>query len=109
MADLEISSEELQTKIKAGEPVYLLDVRADWEHQLAKIAEGPLVPLQELQQRLAELKPPEGATFVAYCHHGMRSRQAASFLRQVGFPQARSLAGGIDRWSLAIDPKVARY
>ena len=55
------------------------------------------------------MKPPEGATFVTYCHHGMRSRQAASFLRQVGFPQARSLAGGIDRWSLAVDPKVARY
>jgi rhodanese-related sulfurtransferase len=109
MADLEITAGELQGKLKAGEKVYLLDVRADWEHQLARIGEGPVVPLQELQQRLAEVKPPPDAAFVSYCHHGMRSRQAASFLRQVGFPQARSLAGGIDGWSLAIDPSVPRY
>jgi rhodanese-related sulfurtransferase len=46
---------------------------------------------------------------VAYCHHGARSKHAASFLRQVGFPQARSLAGGIERWSLAVDQSVPRY
>ena len=44
MADLEISAEELQTKLAAGEKVYLLDVRADWEHQLARISDGPLLP-----------------------------------------------------------------
>jgi rhodanese-related sulfurtransferase len=109
MPDLEISAEDLRKKQAAGEPIYLLDVRADWEHQLARIGEGPLVPMQELPQRLGELRPPQGAAFVCYCHHGMRSRQAASFLRQAGFPQAQSLAGGIDRWSLAIDPKVPRY
>jgi len=109
MPDLEMSAEELRKKLASGEQVYLLDVRADWEHQLARIADGPLVPMQELPQRLAELKPPEGAPFVLYCHHGMRSRQAASFLRQAGFPQAQSLAGGIDHWSLAVDPSVPRY
>jgi len=109
MADIEISAEDLRAKLAAGEKVYLLDVRADWEHQLARIGDGPLLPLQELQQRIAEVKPPEGATFVTYCHHGMRSKQAASFLRQVGFPQARSLTGGIEHWSLAVDPKVPRY
>jgi rhodanese-related sulfurtransferase len=106
---LEISAEELKQKFTAGEKVYLLDVRAEWEHALAKIKEGALVPLQEIQQRLAEVKPGEGEQLVAYCHHGMRSGQAASFLRQVGFPEARSLAGGIDRWSMAIDPSVPRY
>jgi rhodanese-related sulfurtransferase len=109
MADIEISAEDLRAKLAAGEKVYLLDVRADWEHQLARIGDGPLLPLQELQQRLAEVKPSEGATLVTYCHHGMRSKQAASFLRQVGFPQARSLTGGIEHWSLAVDPKVPRY
>jgi rhodanese-related sulfurtransferase len=109
MANLEISAEELQGKLTQGAAVYLLDVRADWEHQLARIGEGPLVPLQQILQRLSEIKPPQGAELVCYCHHGTRSLQAASFLRQAGFPQARSLAGGIDRWSLAIDPSVPRY
>lgn len=109
MADLEISAEELKAKLAAGEKVYLLDVRMEWEHQLARIGDGPLIPLQEILQRRDEIAPPEGAELVCYCHHGTRSRQAASFLRQTGLPDARSLAGGIDRWSLAIDPAVARY
>src|SRR5437764_1409779 len=109
MGDIEITAEELQRKLASGEKVYLLDVRAGWEHDRARIADGPIVPMQELPQRLGELQPPAGAELVCYCHHGMRSRLAASFLRQAGFPQARSLAGGIDRWSLAIDPRVPRY
>jgi rhodanese-related sulfurtransferase len=109
MTSIDITAEELQQKLKAGEKVYLLDVRNEWEHQLSRIQDGPLVPLQELPQHLKDIKPAPGDLLVTYCHHGQRSRNAASFLRQAGFPEARSLAGGIERWSLAIDPKVARY
>jgi rhodanese-related sulfurtransferase len=109
MTTIDISAEELKQKLEAGDKIYLLDVRNEWEHNLSRIQEGPLVPLQELPQRLADVQPGPGDLLVTYCHHGQRSRQAASFLRQVGFPEARSLAGGIDRWSLAIDPKIPRY
>jgi len=46
---------------------------------------------------------------VAYCHHGIRSLQAATFLRSVGLPNVRSLAGGIDRWAREIDREMVRY
>jgi rhodanese-related sulfurtransferase len=39
----------------------------------------------------------------------MRSLNAAAFLEQNGVPNVLSLAGGIEAWSLQIDPKVPRY
>jgi adenylyltransferase/sulfurtransferase len=106
---IEISPVELAEKLKRGEPVYLLDVRQEWEHQLARLPDQALVPLSELPERLDEIQPETGALVVAYCHHGVRSLSAAAWLRQAGFPEAVSLAGGIDRWSQTIDPTVPRY
>jgi rhodanese-related sulfurtransferase len=39
----------------------------------------------------------------------MRSLQVVSWLREYGVEQCVSIAGGIDRWSLEIDPNVPRY
>ena len=89
--------------------MWLLDVRNEWEHQLARLPDQALIPLHELPSRLDEVQPPQGALLVAYCHHGVRSLSAAAFLRNAGFAEAVSLAGGIDRWSLAVDASVPRY
>ncbi len=105
---MEIRPEELQRRMQSGERIYLLDVRQEWEHQLARLPGEALIPLHELAARLDEVKP-EGALLVAYCHHGVRSLSAAAFLRNAGFPEALSLAGGIELWSQAIDPSVPRY
>ena len=107
--DLEISPEQLAGKLRRQEPVWLLDVRNDWEHQLVRLADQAHVPVQELQQRVDELQPPEGALVVCYCHHGVRSLSAAAFLRHAGIGSAVSLTGGIDRWSMQIDPSLPRY
>ena len=56
-----------------------------------------------------ELAPPPGALVVAYCHHGVRSLSAAAYLQAQGLSDVVSLAGGIDAWSLRVDPKVPRY
>ena len=53
--------------------------------------------------------PPTGALLVVYCHHGIRSMSAAQFLERAGFTNVVSLAGGIDAWSVEVDPKVPRY
>ncbi len=105
---MEIRPEELAEKLRRGERVYLLDVRQVWEHQLARLPDQALIPLPELPQRLDDVHP-EGALLVAYCHHGVRSLSAADILRQSGFTDAVSLAGGIDLWSRLIDPSVPRY
>ena len=106
---LEIEPQQLADKLRRGEPVFLLDVRNGWEHQLARLPDQAVIPLHELAARLDEVQPAAGAEIICYCHHGVRSLSAAVFLRQAGFEKAVSLAGGIDRWSRLIDPSVPRY
>ena len=106
---MEIAPEQLVEKLRSGGKVWLLDVRQEWEHQLVRLADQALIPLHELPARLDEVTPEPGAQVVCYCHHGVRSLSAAAILRQAGFADAVSLAGGIDRWSRVIDPSVPTY
>lgn len=105
----QIRPTELRDQIDAGKLVYFLDVREPWEHQTVALPQSVLIPLRELPARLDEVEPPEGALVVVYCHHGIRSLSGAAILEQAGLSDVVSLAGGIDRWSLEIDPAVARY
>jgi adenylyltransferase/sulfurtransferase len=105
----EITPEELAAKRAAGEAVYLLDVRQPFEHELAALPDSVLIPLDQLPQRLDEVRPPSGAMVVAYCHHGIRSRNAAAFLQRVGLTEVASLAGGIDAWARRVDASVPLY
>jgi rhodanese-related sulfurtransferase len=105
----QIHPEAVAKALAAGEPVYLLDVREPWEHEHAQLPNSTLIPLGELPQRLDEVDPPAGARLVVYCHHGIRSLSGAAILEANGFPEAYSLAGGIEAWSTLIDPKVPRY
>jgi adenylyltransferase/sulfurtransferase len=105
----EINVQELARRLTAGESIHLLDVRQPWEHDLAALPGSQLVPLGELPARVAEVAPAPGALLVVYCHHGIRSLHAAHFLEQAGFAEVASLAGGIDAWSLRVDPNMPRY
>jgi rhodanese-related sulfurtransferase len=104
----QITVAELKALLDGGKPVHLVDVREPWEHALAALQHSQLVPLGELAARADEVAPPEGALVVAYCHHGVRSLRGAALLAAQGL-DAVSLAGGIDRWSLEIDPSIPRY
>lgn len=109
MAVRQLTVHELAARRERGEAVFLLDVRQPWEHELARLEPCVLLPLGELANRLDELEVPEGAAVVAYCHHGVRSLSAAVLLEGAGYADVWSLAGGIDAWSVAIDPRVPRY
>jgi rhodanese-related sulfurtransferase len=88
----------------------LLDVRQQREWDFARIAGAMLIPLGQLQGRAeAELGPWKKKPIVVYCHVGARSLNAAAILRQHGFEDVHSLAGGIDGWSLMVDASVPRY
>lgn len=91
-----------------GERPVLLDVRTPQEHALVALSGAVHVPLQEFAQRLGELDALKGKLVVAYCHSGMRSLQAAAFLASRGI-EAMSLAGGIDRYAVDVDPSLPRY
>jgi adenylyltransferase/sulfurtransferase len=102
-----ITVKDLKAKLDTGEKPVLVDVREPWEYALAKLEDSVLVPLATLPQSLDKLD--RNAEIIAYCHHGMRSADATSFLLQQGFPNVKNLIGGIDAWSVQIDPKVPRY
>jgi rhodanese-related sulfurtransferase len=101
--------QNLSDKLKQGEPIYLIDVRQPWESEIASLPNSVRLPLSELPNRLSEIKPPENALVVVYCHHGIRSLSAVAYLKQTGLTNVDSLFGGIDAWSTIIDPKVPRY
>lgn len=103
----EIDVHSLQQKLASGVPLILLDVREPFEYEVARIEGANLIPLGQLPARLAELDG-EKEIFV-FCHSGVRSAQAAEFLRSAGFAKATNVAGGIDAWSEEIDPNVPRY
>ncbi|WP_437719826.1 rhodanese-like domain-containing protein [Sorangium sp. So ce861] len=105
----QISVKELFLKLKAGEPVVLLDVRTPGEHEIAALPGSTLIPLTELAERADEVAAPEGSLIVAYCHHGVRSLSAAAILEKLGHARVASLQGGIDAWSVHIDESVPRY
>src|SRR5215472_13369327 len=105
----QISVQQLAAKLAAGEAVCLVDVRQPWEHETAALPGSLLVPLDQLTLRAEDIRPAKGVPVVVYCHHGIRSQSAAVLLEHLGFPDVVSLTGGIDAWSLLIDPKVPRY
>lgn len=106
---LEIDCRSLKARIDGGDPIVLLDCRERDEFERVQLAGAQLVPMSELVERVGELEPLREAEIVVYCHHGVRSRQVANWLRGQGFSHVLSLAGGIDRWSLEIDPSLPRY
>ncbi len=105
----EVTVYELAERIRKGTPVQLVDVREDWEREIAVIPGSLHIPMNSVPERLAELKAPEGGEIVIYCHGGVRSLRVASWLEKHGIPGVGSLAGGIDSWSALVDPRVPRY
>ena len=92
----EIDAKSLQLKLSGPQPPLLVDVRQPQEVQAEGAIEGSLlIPMNELPSRLGEI--PEGREIVTVCHRGMRSYNAAAWLRQLG-RNAVSLQGGIDQW-----------
>jgi rhodanese-related sulfurtransferase len=104
---LEISPREAAELLARGKGVMLVDVREAWEYEICRIAGAKLIPMGAIPAHLQELDGDDEV--ICYCHHGMRSMDVAVWLRGQGVRGARSLAGGIERWSAEIDAMVARY
>lgn len=103
---MEIVPSKVSDWIKQKKEFTLLDVRRADEIAICSLG-GLHIPLHELEKRYEEL-PRDKKPLIVYCHHGVRSLYATQFLKYHGY-DALSLAGGIDLWSLEIDPSVPRY
>ncbi|MCC7002853.1 MAG: molybdopterin-synthase adenylyltransferase MoeB [Gemmatimonadaceae bacterium] len=103
----EIAPAALAVRLARGDALRVIDVREPWEHQIAHLESATLVPMQTIPS--AHHAWDRHAEYVVYCHHGMRSGMVADYLRATGFTRVLNLEGGIDRWSVEVDPSVARY
>jgi rhodanese-related sulfurtransferase len=104
----EITPSEVSAELKAGIPLRLVDVREPQEYAICRIEGATLIPMNNIPQHLSELDD-DGAQIVVFCHHGVRSLSVVDWLRKQGIDNCQSMAGGIDLWSLQIDPEVPRY
>lgn len=103
---MEISPEDVQQALQDNS-VRLIDVRGQDEWDTARI-EGATLASKELVDEMTSTWDKDTA-IVFYCHSGVRSLNAVHFFAQKGFTNVKSMAGGIERWSLTIDPNVPRY
>lgn len=104
----QLSVEQLKSKFDKNEVFILVDVREPDEYETCHIEGSKLMPISKFaQEGIKQLKPDDD--IVVHCHHGGRSQRACDFLVSQGFKNVANLAGGIEAWSIKIDPKVPRY
>src|ERR1700745_855938 len=105
MAQLgEIAPRELKSRIDRGDLPLILDVREPEEVALARFPHAVQIPMGDIPSRISELDPEREVVVV--CHHGVRSAHVAGYLSSIGFQTVLNLTGGIDAWSLSVDPTL---
>jgi sulfur-carrier protein adenylyltransferase/sulfurtransferase len=104
---VEITPRELTARLTRGEDLQLIDVREQFEWDIARIPGARLVPLATLPEAIDGLD--RTREVVVYCKGGTRSRAAASHLADAGFARVANLSGGILRWREEVDPTLPRY
>ncbi len=102
----EMSVQELKSLLDSGEEFEFIDVRAPSEFETARIPGAVLFDEAEYQ-RLSEL--PKQTRIVFICHHGPRGVNAGQQFLGQGFTNLHNVTGGIDAWSVDIDPDIPRY
>jgi rhodanese-related sulfurtransferase len=101
------SAADVAAMLSTATPPVVIDVREQWEYDIAHLEGSVLIPLSSLPTRVDSLDPT--LTYALLCHHGMRSEMAGNWMAQHGFTQLINIDGGIDAWSVEVDPSLPRY
>jgi len=95
-ASVQHAHEHWQAGAKSPIPFLFIDVRTPEEYAAGHVKGAKLIPLQELEERLAEV--PHDKRVYLYCHSGKRSAAAANILVRAGFTNIENIDGGITAW-----------
>jgi rhodanese-related sulfurtransferase len=107
MLEFEVSPTDAASLLRENKARFI-DIREPWEVATAHIEGAVTIPMGDVPSRAhQELDPDE--RLVVFCHAGVRSMNVTVWLRNQGFEQVQSLRGGIDAWSVEVDPKITRY
>ena len=99
--------ETLKARLDRGDKLELIDVRDPWEFDTCHIKGSRNIPMMEIESSLQTIDM--SVETVVICHHGMRSRQVASYLESLGYRQMINLDGGIHRWAETVEPDMPQY
>ena len=99
--------QEIAAMLKGDNPPHIIDVREQWEWDIAHLEGSELIPLSSLPAQVHALDT--ARTYALLCHHGMRSEMAAHWLAQQGFTRLINIDGGIDAWARDVSPGMATY
>ena len=106
---LEIDCRSVKSKLDQNADFLLLDCREKTEYDTVHIPQAVLLPMSEMKTWIGDLEAQKQREIIVHCHHGGRSLRVANLLRQVGFINAQSMAGGMDEWATEIDKTLPRY
>lgn len=104
---MQIEPQELADRLVAKEPIQLLDVRTREEFDAVKLPGAHLFTQEFMQEILGHWSREK--LLVVYDHQGARSMDAAAYFQGHGFGNVKTLRGGIDAWSVEVDPTLPRY
>lgn len=104
---LSLSVQDAKTWIDTQKPLKLIDVREDWEREIAHLHHDIHIPLATFQESILDY--PKEDTYVVYCHHGRRSLAAVMLMMESGFKNVYNLEGGIAAWADKIDQNMPTY
>jgi len=107
--DWETTPREVKSMLDRGDKFYFVDCRLPNEYQITHIDGTELIPLQQLAQNIDKLRRRQNEKIVVHCKSGGRSLQFTQALRQAGFKDVKSMAGGISLWNKDINPGGPQY
>jgi adenylyltransferase/sulfurtransferase len=105
----EITPREVKALADKGEKFLFIDCRLPNEYQITSIPGTKLIPLQQLASHIGSLREHQAEKIVVHCKSGGRSMQFTQILRQQGFKDVKSMAGGILLWNKDINPGGPQY
>ena len=108
---MDLNPEELHALMESSKPrsFRLVDVREEDEYAICHLDDSELIPLSSFAEEAPKRLSNPDEHIVVYCHHGMRSANAAAWLREKGYSKVSNLTGGIDAWADLVDPEMNRY
>jgi adenylyltransferase/sulfurtransferase len=102
----EITCTELKKMMDAKEDFQLIDVREEYEADIASIG-GEIIPTGEIMDHLDKIS--RDKKVILYCRTGNRSGVITQALEAKGFTNVYNLKGGIHQWADEVDPSIPKY
>ena len=106
-AKILLEPKQLADWLEQDKSVRLIDVRSREEYEAVHLADSVLLSQPVMQQILSE--GTNTRPLVIVDHQGKQTLDAAAYFMGHGLQNVRCLRGGIDAWSLEVDPKIRRY